>query len=196
MSTAARQITAEDLLEMPDVGMERWIIDGVLHEEYVNDESRELGMTVRNPDHARLVVRIGGLVDEWLRKQPKPRGWVGGGEAAVRLRSKPETTIGVDVAYVSPEVMSTQTKKTRVIEGVPTLIVEVLSPSDRQEKISKKVKAYLNAGVTHVWVVDPEFQTVMIHRPAAKPVSANADGVLTAEPEMPGLQIALSTVFE
>jgi Uma2 family endonuclease len=194
MSTAVRQATAEDLLDMPDDGMERFIIDGVLYEEFVNDESQELGMTVRNSDHARLVIRIGGFMDQWLMQQPKPRGWVGGGEAAIRLKPKPETSIGVDVAYVSPDVMAKQ--KTKIIEGVPSLIVEVLSPSDRQEKISKKLRSYLKAGVKHVWVVDPEFQTVMIHRPNAKPVSVNADGFLTAEPDMPGLKIELALVFE
>jgi Uma2 family endonuclease len=196
MSTAARRMTTDELLAMPDDGVERWIIKGELRESYINEESREHGMTLRNRHHSRLMIRIGGLIDEWLMKQRRPHGWVVGGEAAIRLASKPETTVCVDVAYVPPEVMAAQTGDSTVIVGAPSLVVEVLSPSDTQKNIAEKVKCYLMNGVKHVWVVDPDLQTVAIYRPKETPVIAGKDGVLTAEPEMPGLQIELAKVFE
>jgi Uma2 family endonuclease len=46
------------------------------------------------------------------------------------------------------------------LTGAPLLVVEVLAPS---EDVSEKVDIYLDAGVTTLWIVDPERHTVLIH---------------------------------
>src|SRR3989442_15827035 len=92
-AVAAPLMTTEELLALPDDGVERWLIRGKLWEK------RENGMTVRNRLHSRIVMRIGQLLGDWVDKQPPPRGDVLGGEAGCRLRRDPDTTVGIDVVY-------------------------------------------------------------------------------------------------
>ena len=44
---------------------------------------------------------------------------------------------------------------------VPDLVVEVLSPEDEAGEFLAKVADYAEAGIPHVWVVDPYKRTVM-----------------------------------
>ena len=51
------------------------------------------------------------------------------------------------------------------IEGAPTLIVEVLSPSTQIYDRGAKMQAYAAAGVQEYWIVDPLGKSVEIYRP-------------------------------
>ena len=48
-------------------------------------------------------------------------------------------------------------------EGVPDLVVEVLSPSTRRVDLKVKLAAYQEAGVPEYWIVDPKLQTVTVY---------------------------------
>src|SRR5205807_8915415 len=114
-TATAQSLTTEDLLAMPENGMDRWLIRGQL---------REKPMTVRNRFHSRTMIRIGTLLENWLAAQPEPRGEVLCGEAGVILQRDPNTTVGVDVIYISAEIAAREPKDTTLIDGVPTLAVE------------------------------------------------------------------------
>src|SRR5205085_10500858 len=142
----------------------------------------------RNRFHSRVMVRVAYLLEAWLERQPGPRGQVLCGEAGVRLRHDPDTTVGVDVVYVAADLVARQSDDTTLIDGLPVLAVEILSPSDTQEEIHEKIDSYLGAGVALVWVIDPYLHTVTILRPQAKPELVNADQELSAEPHLPGFR--------
>src|SRR5437879_4892815 len=89
------EMTTEELLEMPENGVERELIRGELYEE---------PMSERNRRHARIVGKLGQLLQNWLVQQAEPRGEVLVGDAGFRLRRKPDTTVGIDVAYISAEL--------------------------------------------------------------------------------------------
>jgi Uma2 family endonuclease len=180
-------MTTDELLALPDDGMRRWLIDG---------ELREWPMTIRNRFHSRVLIRVGQVLANWLDQQPLPRGQVLGGEAGVRLMRDPDTTVGVDVVYVSPEVIVHQTGESTLIDGVPTLAVEILSPKDTVENIHDKLALYRRAGVPLVWVIDPYDQTVTVHRASARPVLFNVDQELSGDPHLPGLRVPVSRLFE
>ena len=95
----------------------------------------------------------------------------------------------------SAEVMIRQTNETTLIDGVPILAVEILSPSDVIEDVNEKIDAYLEAGVAVVWIVDPYFRTVKVHRPDAEPELFNVRQELTAEPHLPGFRVPVSRLF-
>ena len=179
-------MTTEEMLALPDNGVERELFHGQL---------REKPVTKRNRWHSRSTVRLGHLLEEWLERQPEPRGEVVGGEAGFRLRRNPDTSVGIDVAYVSAEVVA-QTPETSVFfEGPPVLAVEILSPSDQHEEITDKVRAYLDAGVALVWLVDPDFRTVLVHRPGAEPELFNVRQEISADPHLPGFRIPVAKIF-
>jgi Uma2 family endonuclease len=191
MATASPPLmTTEELLAMPDDGVERWLIRGRLR------ESREDPMTKRNRFHSRAMVRVAHLLEVWLEKQPTPRGQVLCGEAGVRLRDDPDTTVGVDVVYVAADVLARQTEDSTVINGIPVLAVEILSPGNTIEEIHEKIDSYLDAGVALVWIVDPSLRTVTVLRPGAEPELVNVRQELSAEPHLPGFRVPAASLFE
>src|SRR5207248_6325358 len=135
---------------------------------------REKPMTVRNRTHSRIMIRVGKFLDNWLDQQPEPRGEVLCGEAGVKLRRDPDTTVGIDVVYVSAEVAARPSDDTTLIDGVPVLAAEILSPNDTQEDINAKIDEYLDAGVALVWIIDPHDRTVLIYRKGEEPELVNA----------------------
>jgi Uma2 family endonuclease len=141
---------------MPENGKERWLIRGQL---------REREKTKRTRLHAGIEARLAQLLGNWLDSQPEPRGQVYAGEAGVWLRRDPDTSVGIDVVYFPPGVEAAQTGNTSLIEGVPTLAIEILSPYDVKKDVTEKVEDYLAAGASLVWVVDPDFETVTVHHP-------------------------------
>jgi Uma2 family endonuclease len=186
IAEAMELMTTEQMLALPDNGMERWLIRGQL---------REKPITVRNRWHSRIMIRVGRFLDVWLDQQPLPRGAILGGEAGVRLTRDPDSTVGVDVAYVSAEVAARQANDTTLIDGPPILAVEILSPSDTQDEIDEKIDQYLAAGVLLVWIIDPHDQTVTIYRPTQPPEMVNATQELSGDPHLPGFSIAVADLF-
>src|SRR5436309_3757789 len=88
-------ITTEELMTMPEDGVDRELIRGQL---------REKPMTRRNPLHSEVNITISYLLKLWVKQQPQPRGRVLGGEAGFRIRKDPDTTVGIDVAYISADL--------------------------------------------------------------------------------------------
>ena len=48
-------------------------------------------------------------------------------------------------------------------QGVPALMVEVLSPSTRGKDMVKKLNLYMNSGVGEYWVVDTDNKQVQVY---------------------------------
>ena len=188
MSTTVlpRTMTTEELLAMPDDGVERWLIRGML---------REKPMTVRNRFHSILVATVCFVLENWRQSQPEPRGAVLASEAGFRLQRTPDSTVSIDVAYVSAEVASRSDADTTLMNGPPLLAVEILSPSDTQEEIDEKIDAYMQAGVALVWVIDPHDQTVLIYRPGKATEFVNNSQELSGDPQLPGLRVRVADLF-
>ena len=187
MATVVTPMTTEELLAIPEDGVRRWLIDG---------ELRESPMTVRNRFHSRAMICVGTELEIWLRQQPTPRGQIIGGEAGVRVLHDPDTTVGVDVAYVSHEVIARQTDASTLVIGVPILVVEILSPSVTHEEMLEKLGVYRRAKVPVVWILDPDLQTVTVHRAKGKPRMFNTDDELTGEPQLPGFSVPVTRLFD
>lgn len=196
MSTATlpRVYTVDDLLAMPDDGVRRWIIRGELREEPT--EFVELGMTVRNRLHCQVMVAVCGVLRDWQRNLPSPHGGAYCGEVGVILPTDPATTVGVDVVLTSAEMEAAQTDDTSLLEGVPLLMVEIWSPSTTKATMDEKVAEYLGVGVPTVWVVDPRWQSVTIYHPNQRPTTHYPPDTLPADPNLPGLTVAVRDLFE
>jgi Uma2 family endonuclease len=186
---AERLMTTEELLAMPDDGVDRWLIRGQLRENRGEDVTR------RNRWHTRVEARISQLLGDWLDRQPAPRGEVHAGEVACRLRRNPDSTPGIDVVYISAELAAHEPEDTRVIDGIPVLAVEILSPFTTQEEVDEKIDLYLEVGVPLVWLVDVHDRTVTVYRPGAPPVMFNDTQQLSGEPHLPGFVVPVAMIF-
>jgi Uma2 family endonuclease len=181
----APRMTVEEFLALPDDGVERMLIDGVV---------REIGMTVRNWQHGAILMKLGMWLNLWLREQPEPHGRVVGGEAGFRLDSG--TLVGIDAAYASPELAAATPKSQSTFDGSPALAVEILSPSDKQEDIDDKIDIYLAAGVPLVWIIQPRFCTVTVYRPDAEPRLYTIRDIIDAGPHLPCLRLPVASLFQ
>ena len=184
---APHRMTTEEMLALPDDGTERWLING---------ELREKPMTVRNRFHSGVMVCVAAVLKVWRDQQPEPRGMAYCGEVGIILRRNPDVTVGVDVAYVPPEVATVQTDNTTLVAGIPSLVVEILSPNDTVEEINEKIAAYRAAGVPHIWVIDPYQRTLVVHRPNELPALFNPTQEVTAEPQLPGFRTSVARLFD
>jgi Uma2 family endonuclease len=188
--STSKLMTVEEFLALPDDGVERDLIRGVLR-EWTKEET----MTRRNPMHSETESLITYLLLDWLNSQPVPRGKIVGGEAGFRLRTEPKTFVGIDVAYVSPEMAANHDRKRKFFDGPPVLAVEILSPSDIHEEIVDKVEMYLEVGCV-VWLVDPDFRIVGVHRAGEPPRYFNEREELDGEPYLPGFRVPIARFFE
>lgn len=184
-SIASAAVTTSDLFTLSEDGVERDLIRG---------ELREYPMTKRNRHHSRVMFAVGLVLGNWVI-QSGSGGEVTGGEAGVRLKRDPDTTVGLDVGYFSAKSLTEMPSNQAWYEGAPVLAVEVLSPSDTHEGVVEKINLYLECGVAVVWVLDPDFQTLTIYRPKQSPLLIGAHETLDGSPELPGLKVSVSAFF-
>jgi Uma2 family endonuclease len=87
---------------------------------------------------------------------------------------------------------------TRGIEGVPVLLVEVLSPSTRAYDRGPKAERYAALGVPHFWLLDPDQRRLACHRLEAEAwrlVAEAAGAAVVEHPDWPGLTIRLDELW-
>ena len=183
----AQWMTTEELLALPDDdAVERWLLRGKLIER---------PMTRRNFSHSRTEAKITYVLQNWLNQQPAPRGMIVSGEAGVRLSRNPDSSVGIDVAYISAEQVAATPRNAFLIEGAPVLAVEILSPSDRNDDVTDKLQEYIDAGVKLVWRVEPVLGLVTVLRPDTEPEGLNVNGYLDGGPHLPGFRVAVAEIF-
>jgi Uma2 family endonuclease len=186
MATTTSLMTVEELLALPDDGIDRELIRG---------ELRESLMTTRSTPHCLAMTNLAFLIGVWLKQQPRPRGRLFTGDVRVIVRRNPDTFVGADLAYISADLAARTAKDASFIDGIPALTIEIMSPTDTAEGMAEKVREYLNAGVPIVWEVNPYYEVVAVHRPGALTESFNVSQELAAEPQLPGLRIPVAEIF-
>jgi Uma2 family endonuclease len=176
-------ITAEQLYELPDDGLNYELLRGTLVSEPVPGRL-----------HGRTVARISYLLSKFVGS--KRLGVVYAGDTGFVLARQPDTVRGPDVAFLSNE-RERETEGARpYIPGAPDLAVEVVSPSDRTREVLGKVSDYLAAGSRIVWVVNPVREEVSVFRsPFAPRVLAGTD-LLDGEDVLPGFSVTIAEIFE
>lgn len=104
--------------------------------------------------HQRAIVFLITLLNEHVRSR-------GLGEVFVA----PTDCILSNVTVVQPDVLYVAADRVTIIsergiEGAPTLVVEVLSPSTAHLDRGLKMKLYAEHGVSYYWIVNPESRSI------------------------------------
>jgi Uma2 family endonuclease len=68
------------------------------------------------------------------------------------------TVVQPDILYIATDRQAITSE--RGIEGAPTLVVEVLSPSTARLDRDRKMRLYAEHGVPYYWIVDPETRSI------------------------------------
>jgi Uma2 family endonuclease len=85
-----------------------------------------------------------------------------------------------DVIYVAPDRMHTLGVK--AIIGVPSLVVEVLSPSTASTDRGRKRDIYAQFAIPEYWIVDPDANTI---ERCSDPIDGAYRNVVTFNEDMP-----------
>jgi Uma2 family endonuclease len=81
------------------------------------------------------------------------------------------------------------------LELVPSLAVEVISPSNTAAEIEDKRKEYFEAGVKVVWVVYPTSQTIHVYNSPDECRVISENGILDGGAAIPGFQVKVADLF-
>ena len=114
-------------------------------------------------------------------------------ETGLRLSSDPDTVRAHDVGFVRTDRVA-EARVPGFPAPAPDLVAEVVSPSDRATEVTGKALAWLDAGVSTVWVVDPENRTVTVYRQDGVVVLRGGD-VLDGGDVLPGFALPLEELW-
>ncbi len=182
-----KRMTVAEFLQFED--------DPDKHYELIDGELWEEDVTTRSLKHSICMARITTALQNWRDRQPSCPGIVAAGEVRCHLRPDAETVVGIDVAVFTGTWTEAELEQTSHFSGPPLLAVEILSPSDTQERVFKKVHDYLQAGTAVIWLIDPDWRTVTVIKPEEEPVLFNRTQRIANDPQFPGLDLAVDTLF-
>jgi Uma2 family endonuclease len=78
---------------------------------------------------------------------------------------------------------------------LPSLVIEILSPSTKHRDRGVKRDAYLRWGIPEYWIVDPETRDVTIVRPSRDDERVVDTLRWQPQPDLPALEIKLAELF-
>lgn len=184
MTTATRLMTADEFLMMPDDGRRY---------ELVRGELVELGPP---PGFLHGDVAGNAFAILWNYVRPRGLGRVSAAETGFRISTDPDTVRAPDAAFVAAERLPDGELPSGYLPFAPDIVVEVVSPSDRQSDVEAKAQIWLDAGARLVWVVYPLSRTVRVHRPDTETVALRDDQALDGATALPGFSVRVSALFD
>lgn len=144
-----RWVTYEQFLELTAASEQRYeLIDGKIY-------------LLASPvyDHQHIVKELLVTFHYWFK-----------GEGCTPLTSPFDVTLKKaedNICVVQPDIMiicdQDRINQQGKYFGVPTLVIEVLSPSSRSKDMVQKLDLYHKCGVQEYWVVDPKRQHIFIY---------------------------------
>lgn len=176
------QWTYADYRRLPEDGKRYEIIEGVLY--VANAPSIE---------HQFIVMKISGQLDFFVSQH----------QLGMVLTAPVEVHLSATTRPVQPDVLFIRTENqpvpgTQFFDGVPDLIVEVISPSSIRIDRHVKFDTYERAGVPEYWIVDPKARLVEVYTLARGEYALlgqyTDDEVVTSN-VLAGLQVKASTLF-
>ena len=94
-----------------------------------------------------------------------------------------------------PRLLTTEAMDGSSLSVAPALVVEVISPEDRDGEVSAKIADYLEAGVRMLWVVYPERRQVHVYQPGKRVEFVQDGEELTGGDVLPGFRCDLARLM-
>lgn len=141
------QWTYEDYCRLPDDGWIYEIIEGELH-------MSPAPLT----RHQQAKINLSSLF--WVYNQKHDAGEVLDAPLDVILPGL-SSPVQPDVVFILRHHLHIIGEKN--VQGVPDLLVEILSPWNWNVDRQKKFKIYAKAGVSEYWIIDPEKRTIELY---------------------------------
>ncbi|RJP34937.1 MAG: Uma2 family endonuclease [Candidatus Omnitrophota bacterium] len=182
MTVTMQQMTAEELLRMPNDGFCYELIQGELKK-----------MSPPGSQHGRIAFNVSLSLGQHVKM--KKSGVVYAAETGFKITSNPDTVRAPDVAFVKRERVQEVGDIVGYWPGAPDLAVEVISPSDVYSEVEEKVFDWLEAGAQMVIVVNPPGRLITVFRSRTNIVMLTENDTLDAGDVIPGWSIAVNEIF-
>jgi Uma2 family endonuclease len=104
-----------------------------------------------------------------------------------------------DIAFVSRERIPQDfnlAEDPPVLNIVPNLAIEVISPSNTAEEVFAKIREYFEAGVELVWVIYPRQRSLCVHKSQEVSRTLSATDELDGGTVLPGFRLPLLELFQ
>jgi len=183
MTIDSKLMTADELLNLPDDGMQHELVQGELRT-----------MPPGGLDHGDRSSVFDGSLGLYVRTRKLGRVYTN--EPGFRLTTDPDTVRAPDVAFIRSERLRETGVPRGYFHGAPDLAVEVISPNDLYTEVDEKVAEWLEHGTRLVFVVNPRRRTVAVHRPGQPIRTLGMDDTLSGEDVVPGWSLAVRDLFD
>lgn len=186
-STKSGWVTYEEFLELVEASDQRFeLIDGVVY-------------NLASPSfmHQHIIHEVHGAFYIWFK-----------GKKCVPLTAPFDITFFKaedNICVVQPDIIvmcdRERVDKEGKYKGIPTLVIEVLSPSTRSKDMLKKLDLYKQCGVREYWIIDPTNEHILVYSLDKKDILDNktyrkgADEFVKSD-YFDGLQVSLKDMFE
>ena len=100
-----------------------------------------------------------------------------------------------DVSFIAATRLNPAALPQGYLDLAPDLAVESISPNESYYEVTRKVREYLGAGVSLVWVVHPHERTVTIHRADGTVTMLRDQDEITGEGVIPEFACSITRFF-
>ncbi len=181
MTSSKTKFSLQEFLAMPHSGDRSELIDG----EIITKVSPKY-------KHASVQGRFFRFIDDWCTQEQCGRvcpEW-----SVVLQRQELDWVPVPDLTYVSYERLASDWEEDLPCPVPPELVIEIISPGQTFGEMTQKATDYLRAGVSHVWVVDNQAQSITVFGANEFPQTFWVNDTIS-DALLPELVIALSDIF-
>ncbi len=142
-------------------------------------------------DHGNVILNLSKELASYFQSQRRGYACF---DLGLWLSESPDTVLfpAISIYVEGPRSAESDLSVTRAI---PALVVELASTSDRRQLQTHRLSQYLRWGVSSVWQIDPQDETLTII--SAKHPQRSLANTSQAEelPELPGFSFAVKDLF-
>ncbi len=179
---AARTISAEELLRLPDDSLRRELIAGELRV-----------MSPAGWEHGRVALTAGRLLSSHVRE--RGIGVTCAAETGFILARDPDTVRAPDAAFVTQEHVDTIGWTDKYWPQAPDFAIEVVSPEDSRREVESKAHEWLRGGAVAVLVLDPRGRTAVVYRAPDRVALHHVGEEIDLGDAVPGWRVAVADFF-
>jgi len=177
------QWTYDDYARLPNDGWKYEVMRGEL---YMSPAPR--------PRHQRSLLRLSAEMDRFVNQRQLGEVYIS--PIDVILPRNLGTPVQPDILFIRNDNLGIIGETT--IDGVPDLVVEILSPSNWIDDRRTKFLVYAEAGIGEYWIIDPKTSTVELFQLVGNRyelLDAYTPGDTIASRVLTGFAIPVSEIF-
>ncbi len=141
---------------------------------------------------SRLAIALSYFLEDFLTLHNL--GIVAGADGMIRLA--PRLVRIPDVSFISwKRLPKRKIPREPVPHLVPDLAVEVLSESNTEAEMKRKIREYFDAGVQLVWLIDPETRTAEVYTAPDQSTLLREKQFLDGGTVLPGFRLLIRKLF-